>query len=181
MGGLHPPCGWAAIPPARWADLPMLRPHSPTVRVGPTPYKGWAHLQGGQRSVSLEYQTCTSAYLFDTLVTGRTLASFPRICERKYTSGGRLPICRWIAIYIRCKSVIGKWLLYEVIQDILTTDPNIDTLCISRLLIDMVHWKISHVHSRRPKILIWYPRSPNSGVLSWDTLILDPLITPSMV
>ena len=49
----------------------MLRPHSPTVRVGPTPYKGWAHLQGGQRSVSLEYQTCTSAYLFDTLVTGK--------------------------------------------------------------------------------------------------------------
>ena len=38
---------------------------------GPTPYKGWAHLQGGQRSVSLEYQTCTSAYLFDTLVTGK--------------------------------------------------------------------------------------------------------------
>ena len=49
----------------------MLRPHSPTVRVGPTPYTGWAHLQGGQRSVSLEYQTCTSAYLFDTLVTGK--------------------------------------------------------------------------------------------------------------
>ena len=37
--------------------------------------------------------------------------------------------------------VIGKWLLYEVIQDILTSDPNIDTLCISRLLIDMVHWQ----------------------------------------
>ena len=49
----------------------MLRPHSPTVREGPTPYTGWAHLQGGQRSVSLEYQTCTSAYLFDTLVTGK--------------------------------------------------------------------------------------------------------------
>ena len=49
----------------------MLRPHSPTMREGPTPCKGWAHLQGGQRSVSLEYQTCTSAYLFDTLVTGK--------------------------------------------------------------------------------------------------------------
>ena len=49
----------------------MLRPHSPTVREGPTPYTGWAHLQGGQRSVSLEYQTCTSAYLFDTLVAGK--------------------------------------------------------------------------------------------------------------
>ena len=98
-----------------------------------------------------------------------TVASFPRICERKYTSGGRLPICRWIAIYIRCKSVIGKWLLYEVIQDILTTDPNIDTLCISRLLNDMVHWKISHVHSRRPKILIWYLRSLELGHINFGS------------
>ena len=67
----HPPRGRAAIPPARWVDLVMLRLHSPTVRAGPTPYTGWARLQGGQRSVSLEYQTCTSAYLFDTLVTGK--------------------------------------------------------------------------------------------------------------
>ena len=67
---VHPPRGRAAIPPARWVDLVMLRLHSPTVRAGPTPYTGWARLQGGQRSVSLEYQTCTSAYLFDTLVTG---------------------------------------------------------------------------------------------------------------
>ena len=51
-------------------DLVMLRPHSPTVRAGPTPFTGWARLHGGQRSVSLEYQTCTSTYLFDTLVTG---------------------------------------------------------------------------------------------------------------
>ena len=49
----------------------MLRPHSPTVRAGPTPYTGGARLQGVQRSVSLEDQTCTSAYLFDTLVTGK--------------------------------------------------------------------------------------------------------------
>ena len=56
----------------------MLRPHSPTVRVGPTPYKGLAHLQGGQRSVFLEYQTCTSAYLFDTLVTGKGVDAVER-------------------------------------------------------------------------------------------------------
>ena len=59
----------------------MLRPHSPTMREGPTPCKGWAHLQGGQRSVSLEYQTCTSAYLFDTLVTGKALVSQPRLSK----------------------------------------------------------------------------------------------------
>ena len=70
-----PPCGRAAIQPAQWAGLAMLRPHSPTVRAGPTPYTGWARLQGGQRSVSLEYQTCTSAYLFDTLVTGKVPTS----------------------------------------------------------------------------------------------------------
>ena len=75
--GWVPPARWvsadaaSAGPPARWADLAMLRPHSPTMREGPTPCKGWAHLQGGQRSVSLEYQTCTSAYLFDTLVAGK--------------------------------------------------------------------------------------------------------------
>ena len=66
----HPPRGQAAIPPARGVNLVMLRPHSHPVRAGPTPYTGGARLQGVQRSVSLEYQTSTSAYLFDTLVTG---------------------------------------------------------------------------------------------------------------
>ena len=37
-----------------------------------------ARLHGGQRSVSLEYQTCNSAYLFDTLVTGMGLISLQR-------------------------------------------------------------------------------------------------------
>ena len=36
----------------------------------------------GQRSVSLEYQTCTSAYLFDTLVTGMVLAESFDIDEK---------------------------------------------------------------------------------------------------
>ena len=67
----HPPRGRAAIPPAQGVDLAMLRPHSHPVRAGPTPYTGGARVQGVQRSVSLEYQTCTSAYLFDTLVTGK--------------------------------------------------------------------------------------------------------------
>ena len=67
----HPPRGRADIPPVQGVDLAMLRPHSHPVRAGPTPYTGGVRLQGVQRSVSLEYQTCTSAYLFDTLVTGK--------------------------------------------------------------------------------------------------------------
>ena len=67
-------------PPAQWVDQVLLRLHSPTVRAGPTPYTGWARLQGGQRSVSLEYQTCTSAYLFDTLVTGMVWIGVRRAC-----------------------------------------------------------------------------------------------------
>ena len=39
-------------------------------------------MHGGQRSVSLEYQTCTSAYLFDTLVTGMVLAESFDIDEK---------------------------------------------------------------------------------------------------
>ena len=88
-GGWSPPTLRGGYQPTRAvggplssSQLAMLRPHSPTVRVGPTPYKGWAHLQGGQRSVSLEYQTCTSAYLFDTLVTGKA-------CTTQYASGRR--------------------------------------------------------------------------------------------
>ena len=49
----------------------MLR----AVQAGPTSSTGGGHLHGGQRSVSLEYQTCISAYLFDTLVTGKAEVS----------------------------------------------------------------------------------------------------------
>ena len=49
----------------------MLR----AVQAGPTSSTGGGRLHGGQRSVSLEYQTCTSAYLFDTLVTGKLEAT----------------------------------------------------------------------------------------------------------
>ena len=68
---VHPPRGRDCSPPARGVDLAMLCPHSHPARAGPPPYTGGARLQGVQRSVSLEYQTCTSAYLFDTLVTGK--------------------------------------------------------------------------------------------------------------
>ena len=36
----------------------------------PTAYGQWEPLHGGQGTISLEYQTYTSANLFDTLVTG---------------------------------------------------------------------------------------------------------------
>ena len=36
----------------------------------PTVQGLWEALRWGQGSISLEYQTCTSAYPFDTLVTG---------------------------------------------------------------------------------------------------------------
>ena len=38
----------------------------------PTAHGRWEPLHGGQGSISLEYQTCTSPYPFDTLVTGLT-------------------------------------------------------------------------------------------------------------
>ena len=42
-----------------------------THRAGaPTAHGRWVPLHGGQGSISLEYQTCTSPYPFDTLVTG---------------------------------------------------------------------------------------------------------------
>ena len=43
---------------------------SPTLREPPTAHEQWVLLHGGQGSISLEYQTYTSAYLFDTLVSG---------------------------------------------------------------------------------------------------------------
>ena len=38
----------------------------------PTAHGRWKPLHDGQGSISLEYQAYTSAYLFDTLVTGLT-------------------------------------------------------------------------------------------------------------
>ena len=46
----------------------------------PTARERWVLLHGGQSSISLEYQTYTSAYLFDTLISGlavRTIQSNP--------------------------------------------------------------------------------------------------------
>ena len=46
----------------------------PAVAIGisdsPTAHRRWEPLHGGQGSISLEYQTYTSAHPFDTLVTG---------------------------------------------------------------------------------------------------------------
>ena len=66
--GAPTPCG-------RWADLPQWRADNQThPPCGSTPiaHERWVLLHGGQSSISLEYQTYTSAYLFDTLVTGLT-------------------------------------------------------------------------------------------------------------
>ena len=38
------------------------------MREPPTAHERWVLLHGGQSSISLEYQTYTSAHLFDTLV-----------------------------------------------------------------------------------------------------------------
>ena len=53
---------------------------NPACSVGGPGYAASAltHRAGGQRSVSLEYQTCNSANLFDTLVTGMGLISLQR-------------------------------------------------------------------------------------------------------
>ena len=45
----------------------------------PTAHGRWEPLHGGQGSISLEYQTCTSPYPFDTLVTGLGIATPPQL------------------------------------------------------------------------------------------------------
>ena len=79
-----PPGGWPCILvsethplprdskkcPAWWVDMLQWRTHSPTRRGTPTVHGRWEALHGGQGSISLEYQTCTSPYPFDTPVTG---------------------------------------------------------------------------------------------------------------
>ena len=62
-----------------WGNRPRPTVHgqwvdSPTVRGQPTVHGQWVPLHGGQGSISLEYQTYTSAYPFDTLVTGMSAA-----------------------------------------------------------------------------------------------------------
>ena len=84
----------------------MLRLHSPTVRAGPTPYTGWARLQGGQRSVSLEYQTCTSAYLFDTLVAGKDVPGGVLVLQGVVSLQG-VVVVQVVLVYLsKCKSAL---------------------------------------------------------------------------
>ena len=69
-----------AVPsaPDRWADLRLWRSECrthPLVGGSPTTHGRWEPLHGGQGGISLEYQTYTSAYLFDTLVTGKAWTS----------------------------------------------------------------------------------------------------------
>ena len=64
-----------AVPsaPDRWADLRLWRSECrthPLVGGSPTTHGRWEPLHGGQGGISLEYQTYTSAYLFDTQVSG---------------------------------------------------------------------------------------------------------------
>ena len=68
-----PPLGGGRAP-ERWVSLIFQI----ATEAGPPTARGhfyaapgrWEPLQGGHGSISLEYQTYTSAYLFDTLVTG---------------------------------------------------------------------------------------------------------------
>ena len=69
-----------AVPsaPDRWADLRLWRSECrthPLVGGSPTTHGRWEPLHGGQGGISLEYQTYTSAYLFDTQVTGLGVAA----------------------------------------------------------------------------------------------------------
>ena len=48
---------------------------SPTGREPPTAHEQWVLLHGGQGGTSLEYQTYTSAHLFDTIVAGLSCAT----------------------------------------------------------------------------------------------------------
>ena len=78
-----PPTGrgrWVA--PARWVSASATAAGPPTTQgqwkvplIG-----GWEPLHGGQGSISLEYQTCTSPYPFDTLVTGMPPPILPCCC-----------------------------------------------------------------------------------------------------
>ena len=63
---------------------------SPTVREPPTAHKQWVLLHGGQGSISLEYQTYTSAHPFYTLVSGLgTVAIYQRLVV---AGGGFFPL-----------------------------------------------------------------------------------------
>ena len=65
--------GAAQSAPERWVNLRLwrseCRTHTP-VGGSPTAHGRWEPLLCGQGGISLEYQTYTSAYLFDTLVSG---------------------------------------------------------------------------------------------------------------
>ena len=72
---VHPPLRATSTAPEWWVDLLQWRTHSPTGRGQPTAHGRWVALHGGQGSISLEYQTCTSPYPFDTLVTGMAVST----------------------------------------------------------------------------------------------------------
>ena len=72
-GRTHPPLRGSKSAPPWWVDLLQWRTHSPTGGGPPTAHGRWVPLHGGQGSISLEYQTCTSPHPFDTLVTGMVL------------------------------------------------------------------------------------------------------------
>ena len=67
---VHPPGGALFTVPGQWVSLRDQDIWPPTRRGTPTVHGRWEALHGGQGSISLEYQTCTSPYPFDTLVTG---------------------------------------------------------------------------------------------------------------
>ena len=59
--------------PEQWVYLLLWRSECrthPPLGGSPTAHGRWEPLHGGQELISLEYQTYTSAYLSDTLVTG---------------------------------------------------------------------------------------------------------------
>ena len=70
------------MPPPWWVDLLQWRTHSPTGGGPPTAHGRWVPLHGGQGSISLEYQTCTSPHPFDTLVTGMPQPPQPTMSQK---------------------------------------------------------------------------------------------------
>ena len=79
--------------PERWVDLLWrsdYRTHPPLGGT-PTAHRRWEPLHGGPGSISLEYQTYTSAYPFDTLVTGLSKGNLVRSYYDLTTASGQSP------------------------------------------------------------------------------------------
>ena len=64
------------VAPGRWVGAELTAAGPPTAQGTPTVHGLWEALRCGQGLISLEYQTCTSTYPFDTLVTGMGGFSF---------------------------------------------------------------------------------------------------------